>query len=459
MEEGAAEARAAELDRRYIWHPFTPMRRWLEEEPLVIVEGKGVRLRDVRGRWYYDGNSSLWVNIHGHRRPEIDAAVRRQLERIAHSTALGLASVPASLLAERLVKLAPAGLSRVFFSDDGSTAVEVALKMAFQYWCFRGKPEKRLFLKLENGYHGDTLGAVSVGGIGLFHAAFAPLLFETVAAPSPYCYRCPLGLSYAGGRCGLECAAEFERRVEENASRLAAAILEPVVQAAGGIITMPPGYLRRVWEACRRHGVLFIADEVATGFGRTGKMFACEHEGIAPDFLCLAKGLTGGYLPLAATLVSEEVFEVFRGGEGEGRTFYHGHSYTGNQLGCAAALASLDLFERDQVLEALPRKAELVARRLAELGEVPGVGEVRQRGLMVGIEVVRERTRKEPFPPAWRVGSRICRRARELGLITRPLGDVVVFMPPLASTEEELLEMGDILVRATKETLGELGAR
>jgi adenosylmethionine-8-amino-7-oxononanoate aminotransferase len=262
-----------------------------------------------------------------------------------------------------------------------------------------------------------------------------------------------------GGECGLACAAEFERLVEENADRLAAAIVEPVVQAAGGIITMPPGYLRRVWEACRRHGVLFIADEVATGFGRTGKMFACQHEGVAPDLMCVAKGLTGGYLPLAATLVTEEVFAAFLGEEGEFRTFYHGHSYTANQLGCAAALASLDLFQRDRVLEALPRKADLVARHLALLEELPGVGEMRQRGLMVGIEVVRERATKEPFPADWRVGHRVCRRARELGLITRPLGDVVVFMPPLASTEEELSEMAGILVRAVRETLGKLGAR
>jgi len=457
--------RVEDLDRRYIWHPFTPMRQWLEEEPLVVVEGEGVKLRDSRGRWYYDGNSSLWVNVHGHRRPEIDAAIREQLGRIAHSTALGLASVPATHLAERLVALAPPGLSRVFYSDNGSTAVEIALKIAFQYWTFRGKPEKKIFLKLQNAYHGDTLGAVSVGGIELFHAAFGPLLFETLTAPSPYCYRCPLDFppearpSRGEAGCGLRCAAEFERLVEENADRLAAAIVEPVVQAAGGIITMPPGYLRRVWEACRRHGVLFIADEVATGFGRTGKMFACQHEGVAPDLLCVAKGLTGGYLPLAATLVREEVFQAFLGEEGEFRTFYHGHSYTANQLGCAAALASLDLFQRDRVLEALPRKADLVARHLGLLEGFPGVGEVRQRGLMVGIEVVRERAKKEPFPPGWRVGYRVCRRARELGLITRPLGDVVVFMPPLASTEEELSEMAEILVQAVKETLGELGAR
>ncbi len=481
--------RAAELDRRYVWHPFTPMRQWLAEEPLVIVEAEGVRLRDSAGRWYYDGNSSLWVNVHGHRRPEIDAAIRDQLGRVAHSTALGLANVPASLLAERLVALAPPGLSRVFYSDNGSTAVEVALKMAFQYWRHRGRPEKSLFLKLQNAYHGDTIGAVSVGGIDLFHAAFAPLLFETMAAPSPYCYRCPLGFPYeaspfgregrrdggagrapgesprggrgpgpGGGGCGLACAAEFERLVAEHADRLAAAIVEPMVQAAAGIITMPPGFLRRAWEACRRHGVLFIADEVATGFGRTGLMFACQHEGVAPDLMGVAKGLTGGYLPLAATLVSEEVLAAFLGEEGEHRTFYHGHSYTANQLGCAAALASLDIFARERVLEGLPRKAALVARGLEELAGAPGVGEVRQRGLMVGIEVVRDRATKEPFPPGWRVGHRVCRRCRELGLITRPLGDVVVFLPPLAATAAELAEMLAILVRAVRETLGELDA-
>ncbi len=262
----------------------------------------------------------------------------------------------------------------------------------------------------------------------------------------------------ARGGCGLACAAAFERLVAEHAERLAAVIVEPLVQAAAGMITMPPGFLRRAWEACRRHGVLFIADEVATGCGRTGRMFACEHEGVSPDLMCVAKGLTGGYLPLAATLVTEEVFAAFLGEEGEHRTFYHGHSYTANQLGCAAALASLAIFERDRVLEGLPRKTALVSRRLAELAEAPGVGEVRQRGLMVGIEVVRDRASKEPFPDGWRVGHRVCRRCRELGMITRPLGDVVVFLPPLASTEAELSDMLAILGRALRETLAGLGA-
>ncbi len=443
---------AAWLDKKYVWHPFTQMKDWLAGEPIVIVSGEGVRLRDDRGREYYDGNSSMWVNIHGHRRPEINSAIKRQLDLIAHSTQLGLASPPAAELAVRLVALAPRGLARVFYSDDGSTAVEVAIKMAFQYWRHRGEPGRRLFVHLDLSYHGDTLGAVSVGGIDLYHAVFRPLLFETLTAPAPYCYRCSLGHGGPGGArrdasagvasgaasCGLACAEALGAVLAAHAGGVAAVILEPLVMAAGGMITAPPGYLRRVRELCDRHGVLLIADEVATGFGRTGRMFACEHEGVTPDLMCLSKGLTGGYLPLAVTLATEEVFGAFLGEYHEVKTFFHGHSYTGNQLGCAAALASLDIFARDRVLESLPAKEELVARWLEGFRELRSVGDVRQRGLMVGIELVRDRGTGEPFRWEEAVGVRVCRRAAELGMITRPLGNVVVFMPPLASTAADL---------------------
>lgn len=441
-------------DKQYFWHPFTQMKDWLAGDPLVIESGDGVRLRDVQGREYYDGNSSLWVNIHGHRKEAIDRAIIDQLGRIAHSTTLGLASTPAALLAERLVAVASRGLVKVFYSDNGASAVEIALKMAYQYWQRRGRPGRTRFVYLENGYHGDTLGAVSVGGIETFHTAFRPLLFEGFRAPSPYCYRCPLGREYAGGACGLACAGALGDILAAHGDEVAAVIVEPLVQGAGGMITAPPGYLRRVRELCDRHGVLMIADEVATGFGRTGRMFACEHEGVTPDLMTVAKGITGGYLPLAATLTTLAVFDAFLGDYGELKTFFHGHSYTGNQLACAAALANLDVFAEEGVLAGLPAKVDLVTRRLAAFRDLPHVGDVRQCGLMVGIELVRDQVTKEPYAWEEAMGVRVCRRAMELGMITRPLGGVIVFMPPLASTAADLDAMLDILQRAIVEVTG-----
>ncbi|HEY8506523.1 MAG TPA: adenosylmethionine--8-amino-7-oxononanoate transaminase, partial [Gemmataceae bacterium] len=337
-------------DRDHVWHPFTPMQEYAAEPPLIIERAEGAYLIDLDGNRYIDGVSSLWCNVHGHRVPELDGAVREQLGRVAHSTLLGISNVPAIRLARRLAELAPPGLGRVFFSDSGATAVEVALKMAFQYWrqCREPRPEKTLFLALTGAYHGDTLGDVSVGDIGRFHDLFRPLLFETVRAPSPYCYRCPLSLDRA--TCGVACAAELERLVRAHADRMAAVVVEPLVQGAAGMITAPEGYLRRVREVTRECGVLLIADEVAVGFGRTGTLFACEQEQVVPDFLCLAKGLTGGYLPLAATLTTDEVYSAFLGRAEEGRTFFHGHTYTGNPLGCAAALASIDRLTEGGVL-------------------------------------------------------------------------------------------------------------
>lgn len=495
-------AEVAAKDRRHFWHPFTQMQVWEADDPLIVVAGEGVRVRDIRGREYYDGHSSLWVNLHGHRKAAIDRAIIAQLGRIAHATTLGLTNPPAALLAERLAALAPRGLTRVFYSDNGSGAVEVALKMAYQYWVHRGRPERRRFVSLANGYHGDTLGAVSVGGIDRFHAVFRPLLFEAYQAPSPYCYRCPLGrepgsagseaasapgASPARGAaasaasaasassapvaaasaasaaaasaasapaCGLACAEALGEILAAHAAEVAAVIVEPLVQAAGGMITAPPGYLRRVRELCDRHGVLLIADEVATGFGRTGRMFACEHEGVAPDLMPVAKGITGGYLPLAATLATEEIYAAFLGEPHEGKTFYHGHSYTGNALACAAALASLDVFEEERVLEGLPAKVARVAEGLAPFRDLPHVGDVRQRGLMAGIELVRDRATREPYPAEAFMGVRACRRSTELGMITRPLGDVVVFMPPLASSLADLDAMLEILYRAIQDVTG-----
>jgi adenosylmethionine-8-amino-7-oxononanoate aminotransferase len=432
-------------DREHVWHPFTPMQEYAGERPLIISHAHGCFLVDLDGREYLDGVSSLWCNVHGHRVPELDDAVRTQLDAVAHTTLLGLGNVPAARLARRLVELAPPGLTRVFYSDDGATAVEVALKMAFQFWrqCSRRRPEKTRFLALHGAYHGDTLGDVSVGDLARFHHLFAPLLFPTVRAPAPYCYRCPLGLERSS--CRIDCAEALVDLVRAHADTLAAVVVEPLVQGAAGMITAPDGYLQRVREVTREHGVFLIADEVAVGCGRTGTMFACTQEGVVPDFLCLAKGLTGGYLPLAATLTTNEVFGAFLGPAGAGRTFYHGHTYTGNPLGAAVALASLDRLEGPDGLPALPEKVERLRAQLDRLRNFPVVGDVRQRGLMAGIELVRDRTTKAPFPPEYRAGARVCRLAREQGVLLRPLGDVVVVMPPLTIDGSLLDRLGEVL--------------
>lgn len=431
------EERWIALDKEHVWHPFTQMQQWTQGTPLVIERAEGNHLFDTSGRRYLDGVSSLWVTLHGHNRKEINEAIREQLDRVAHTTLLGLASVPSIELAARLAALAPGALNKVFYSDSGSTAVEIALKQAFQYWQHRGQPAKRLFVHLEHSYHGDTLGAVAVGGIDLFHQLFAPLLVPTLSVPSPHPYRHPTARSPEEARdqalSGL--AALLSTRGHE----IAALIIEPLVQGAGGILVQPAGYLRGVAELCKQHRILLIADEVATGLGRTGTMFACEQEGVAPDFLCLAKGLTGGYLPLAATLATDEIYDAFLGAPRDHKTFYHGHTYTGNPLACAAALACLDLFESDQVLHRLPAKVERLATLLGErVGSQPHVGDIRQKGLMVGIELVADRATASPFPPESLTAARVCHEARGHGVIVRNLGDVVVLMPPLAISEGDL---------------------
>lgn len=419
-------------DRQHLWHPFTPMQAYTAERPLIIERAHGCFLVDIDGTEYIDGVSSMWCNVHGHHVAELDQAIRDQLDRVAHSTLLGAANVPAIRLARRLAELAPSGLSRVFFSDDGATAVEVALKMAFQYWQQRPdpRPTKTRFLALHGAYHGDTLGDVSVGDLARFHDLFAPLLFSTIRAPSPYCYRCPLGLKRES--CRMDCVDALCDLVRKHADILAAVVIEPLVQGAAGMITAPAGYLRRVRDVTRENDVLLIADEVAVGFGRTGKLFACNHEDVVPDFLCLAKGLTGGYLPLAATLTTEEIYGAFLGRPDQNRTFFHGHTFTGNPLGAAVALASLELLEKSRVLQSMPEKSERLAMHLRRMASLPHVGDVRQRGLMAGVELVQNKETKEPFPSARRAGARVCRRARERRVLVRPLGDVVVIMPPLA---------------------------
>jgi adenosylmethionine---8-amino-7-oxononanoate aminotransferase len=423
----------ADKDRRYVWHPFTQMNDWTE--PLVIAGAEGNHLIDIDGRRYLDGVSSLWVNVHGHRRREIDDAVRAQLDKVAHTTLLGLASVPSIELAERLVSIAPPGLTKVFYSDSGSTAVEVALKIAFQYQKQRGRPDKQRFLKLAEAYHGDTLGAVAVGGMELFHQIFHPLLFNTLQVEARI--------------------DALERAFAEHHRELAALVIEPLVQGAAGMRLQPPGFVRAARDLCNAHDVLLICDEVATGFGRTGTMFACQQEDVSPDLLCLAKGISGGYLPLAATLATDSIYSTFLGNYSEKRTFFHGHTYTGNPLACAAAIASLDIFSRERTLETVQPKIERLRARLAEhIAPLANVLEIRQRGLMIGVELCRDRARREPYAFEDAIGARVCADIRKRGVILRPLGPVVVLMPPLSITDGEI----DQLVAALRESIVEICA-
>ncbi|WP_373047343.1 adenosylmethionine--8-amino-7-oxononanoate transaminase [Vulgatibacter sp.] len=448
-ERESRHARLRALDAAHVWHPFTQMQGWAEEDPLIVESGEGRHLIDDRGNRYLDGISALWCNVHGHRVPEIDQAIVDQLGRVAHTTLLGQASVASIELAARLAQIAPGDLQRVFFSDSGSTAVEVALKMAFQYWRHLGRPEKRLFVSLGEAYHGDTIGSVSLGAIDTFHKAFGPLLFERLEIPTPYTYRVPAGFTAASW---IEhCLATAEELLAKRGHEIAALAIEPLMQGAAGMIAQPKGFLARIAAACRKHDVLLICDEVATGFGRTGTMFAVEQEGVVPDLLCMAKGITGGYLPLAATLASERIYEAFLGTFAEAKTFFHGHTYTGNPLACAAAIASLDLFEKNRLLERLQPKITYLTERLAGIAEHPHVGEIRQKGTMIGIELVQDRATKAAFPAERRMGHRVILQARRHGVILRPLGDVIVLMPPLAITDEELALLCDVTLRSIEE--------
>lgn len=424
-------------DREHVWHGFTQM---AEYEPWIIERGEGNWLIDVEGRRYLDGVSSLWCNVHGHRRAEIDTAIRQQLDQVAHVTSLGMSHPTTIRLAKRLVDLAPDGLRHVFFSDDGSTAVEVALKIALQYWQQAAAPhppkQKTRFVALELAYHGDTLGSTSVGGIARFHQVFHPLLFDALRVPAPDTYRLPAGVSAASAcESYLECLRQTLERHQET---IAAVVLEPIMQGAAGMIAHPPGYLRGVRRLTRQYDTLLIADEVAVAFGRTGKMIACEHEGVTPDLLCLAKGITGGYLPLAATLATDPIWEAFLGSYAQSRTFFHGHTYGGNPLGAAAALASLDIFEREQTLQRIVPRIEQLHDHLQAIARHPFVGDVRQRGLMVGVELVQDRETKAGYPWEEQRGLRACQFARQRGVALRPLGNVIVIMPPLSITSTEL---------------------
>jgi len=445
---GADYKKLKTLDREYIWHPFTQMQDWMGEEPLIIERGEGHYLIDTEGRRYLDGVSSLWCNVHGHQRKELDEALQNQLDRIAHSTFLGLGHVPGIELAQKLVERAPKGLKRVFYSDNGATAVEIALKIAFQYWQLRGEKNRTRFASLVEAYHGDTIGAMSVGYSETFHHFHRPLLFPVIRLNPPHIFRY---FQRMNQQDALHSAIrEAEEKLTKEKESIAALIMEPLMQGAAGMWSQPLGYVKALSEICRRNGILFILDEVATGFGRTGKMFACEHEEVSSDILCLAKGITGGYLPLAATLTTEEIFSAFLGEYGEFKSFFHGHTYTGNPLGCAVALASLELFEKEKILEKMQPKIAYLKRRLEQdFLSLPHVGDIRQWGFMVGIELVEDKKALRKYPPEMRVGYRLILEARKRGVIIRPLGDVIILMPPLTISEEEL----KILLDVTRESI------
>ncbi|HEY3762801.1 MAG TPA: adenosylmethionine--8-amino-7-oxononanoate transaminase [Verrucomicrobiae bacterium] len=441
----------AQLDRKFVWHPFTQMRDWAKRAPIVIQSGKGAVLRDVNGKEYLDANSSIWTNLHGHNHPKINVAISKQLKKIAHSSALGLANEPAGLLAARLVKTAGPKLNKIFFSDDGSTALEVALKLAYEFSHRTKRTKRPKFLSMDGAYHGDTIGAVSLGHIGLFHKSFSGLLFQSDKVMSPYCYRCPYNRAKPERddarnyrNCNWECLGKIEQKFSAQKKKrnpYSAFVFEPLMQGAAGMIPQPKGWLKHATTIARGHGALLIADEVMTGFGRTGSLFACQQEQVQPDFLCLAKGLTGGYLPMAATLTTQKIFDAFLGEYHEFKTFFHGHSYTANQLGASASLASLDILQSKQSIQHRQRLEKQLREELRSLWSLPNVGDIRQVGLVAGIELVRDWRTREPFALRDRAGIRVCEAMAARGVLTRPIGNVIVLMPPYCTTPEQLKKM------------------
>jgi adenosylmethionine-8-amino-7-oxononanoate aminotransferase len=438
-----------ELDRKYLWHPFTQMADWLKSEPVIIDSADGFYLIDTEGNRYIDGVSSLWCNVHGHRVKKIDDVIKAQIDRVSHSTLLGLGQTKSIELAEQLIRIAPQNLQKVFYSDSGATAVEIALKMAYQYSQNIGEKKRTKFVALESSYHGDTIGAMSLGGIETFHQLFRALLFEAFFVPAPHPYR------FNGTKedCLSYSLEKIEDILKSHSDQIVAVVIEPLVQAAGGIIVHPQGFLTGVRELATKYGVLLIADEVATGFGKTGKMFACENETVSPDIMCLGKGITGGYLPLAATLTTREIFDAFLGPVAEHKTFYHGHTYTGNALACAAALASLELFEQNRIIESLPAKIELMSQYFAKLCELPFVGDTRHCGLMGAVEFVKDKSSKESFPLERAIGAKLCSSMRPAGVMLRPLGDCVVVMPPVGIDLDLLEKLLKIVVHSIEKDL------
>jgi adenosylmethionine---8-amino-7-oxononanoate aminotransferase len=435
-------------DHRFLWHPFTQMRTWMSEDPLIIERGEGNYLIDVEGRRYLDGVSSLWCNVHGHRKAELDRALNQQIDRIAHSTMLGLTNVPAIELARALIEIAPAGLSRVFYSDSGAEAVEVAIRMATQYWQLKGESTRTRFLTLTESYHGDTVGSVSLGYSEAFHRHVKPLLFPALKVDPPHLFRFHRGMTDEAATA--HALATARAVIEEHRAELAALVIEPLMQGAAGMWAHSVEYLRGIVAMAREAGALVICDEVATGFGRTGAMFASERAGVTPDLMCLGKGITGGYLPLAATLATETIFEAFLGEPRDYRAFYYGHTYTGNPLAAAVALANLKVFRDEQVIERIqPRIAQLADSLRAHFAPLGHVADVRQWGLMAGIELIQDPARKVVFPASRQTGMRVIKHARRQGVIIRPLGDVIILMPPLSISRAEL----DTLMNVTRDAV------
>ena len=451
--------KVSELDRKYVWHPFTQMRDWMGQEPILIERGKGSILTDVNGKKYLDGNASIWTNLHGHNNFRINSAIAKQLAKVAHSSALGLANEPASVLAEKLVKAAGSPLKKVFYSDDGSTALEVALKMSYEHNRRINRSKKPRFLSLMRSYHGDTIGAASLGQIDLFRRPYNGLLFKADKVISPYCYRCPFNKAKPerrdarlGRKCKWECVSKLEKKLKSH--KYAALVVEPRVQGAAGMIMHPPGWLKRTANVVKVSGAQLIADEVMTGFGRTGFTFACHKEKVIPDFLCLAKGLTGGYLPMAATLTSQDVFDSFLGEYEEMKTFFHGHSYSGNQLGASAALASLGLLDNPRGGLRRKKLEKLLSIELESLWSFARVGDVRQEGLVAGVELVADWKTRESFPLKAKIGIKVCEVMARKGVLTRPIGNVVPLLPPYCTTDGQLRKMVRVLRESIIEVLG-----
>ncbi len=439
-----------DIPRDPVWYPFTQMQEFAEQSPLVITGAQGCWLQDEKGKRHLDGVSSLWANVHGHRHPVIDRAIEEQMGRVAHSTMLGLSHPGGIELARQLVEHTPEGLNRVFYSDSGATAVEIGLKMAYQYWQLKGETQRYRFLKLSEAYHGDTIGAVSLGGMNLFHERFDRLLFDTVKVPTPHLYRHTFAIEDEKDVVERYFSLSQDL-IESYAEQACGFFIEPLIQGAAGMIVHPHGYLKHIRDLTRKHNMLLIADEVAVGFGRTGKMFASSWEDVSPDLLCLGKGITGGYMPLAATLATEEVFSAFLGDFKDLKTFFHGHTYTGNPLACAAALASLTVFEEEKTLDTsvFGPKSQKYSDGMQRLAQLQHVGSVRYRGLMGGVELVAKNNTKEPYQFEKRMGYQVILEARKLGVMLRPLGDVIVLMPPLAISLEEL----DLLFEVTEKAI------
>lgn len=450
MKERSSRTEQLQLwDKRHVWHPFTQMQDWEKDQAIIIERGEGSWLIDTEGRRYLDGVASMWTNVHGHCHPELNQALKSQVDRLEHSTLLGLASEQSILLAAELAKVTPPGLDRFFYSDNGSTAMEVAVKMAYQYQVHCGHPERSRFITFNNSYHGDTLGAVSIGGIGIYHATFKPLMFATIQAPSPYCYRCELGFQDPSS-CGMRCLDAVEHLLQEHVEFCAGLVIEPLIQGAGGMLVQPSGFLAALRKLCTRYDVLLIADEVATGFGRTGTMFACQREDVVPDIMALSKGIAAGYLPLAVTVTTNKVYSAFLGEYSELKTFFHGHTFSGNPLACAVGLKSLELFKRDRILETLQPKIEKLTQYLERFLALPHVGDVRQCGMAAGIELVENKLTRQAYPWEQKIGIRVCCEALTHGIFSRPLGNTIVVFPPLSLSDGELSLLLEGLLAAIK---------